>query len=266
MRFDMDALGDSAKTLWLINVAIQAGLLTLLVWRKDYRRFPFFVAYLTVNLLQSAAFAILFTRPGYTSRIAWLFGWGSQGIVVAARACTVAEVCHHVLAPYRGIWAMGWRLLVVLGISVLVLAVAFGRHDLHAGIVTLDLGTELAIASATAILFAFAKYYEVPLREPMRMLGIGLCLYSACYALNDLLLQRYLAGYAEIWNLVGMIAFLGSLALWAWAFRVAVEAEATKPVLLDAEMYPNLIPEMNRRLFVLNEQLSQLWRVDSPRP
>lgn len=260
----MATLGDAAKILWLLNISVQLGLLALLVGRGEHKRFPAFCLYLGVNLLQAAALALLLPASGHVSRVAWKIGWSSQAIVVLARVLAVGELCRHVLARYRGIWALGWRLLGGMALAVLAGAVFFGGLDFRAGIVTLDLGSELAIAAATATLFAFAKYYEVPVEEPMRTMGAAFCLYSCCYVLNDLLLRHYLSNYENIWNLAGMLTFLGTVCLWAWAFRVPAGAEAPKPVLLQADVYRDLIPEMNRRLSKLNEQLSHFWRIESP--
>lgn len=262
----MGDLGEATKILWLLSVSIQLGLLILLAVRREYKRFPAFCAYLTLNLLQAATFALLFSRQGYASRTAWKIGWGSQAIVVAARVFAVGELCRNVLERFRGIWALGWRLLTGMAVLVLVAAVAFGGIDLRAGVVTLDLGSELAIAVVTAGLFAFAKYYEVPVDEPARTMGAAFCLYSCSYVLNDLLLKRYLSSYEEIWNLAGTAAFLATVCLWVWAFRVAAPKPAEKPAMLHPSVYGSLIPEMNRQLSTLNEQLSHFWKVRSPHP
>src|SRR5690348_813299 len=261
MRVGMPSLD---KTLWMLNIAVQVVLLAVLVARKEHRRFPAFCAYLGVNLLQALLFAMMFSFSEYVAPRAWKIGWASQAVVVAARVLAVGELCRHALARYRGVWALGWRLLTGLALGVLVFAVALGGFDLRSGVVTLDLGSELAIAAATAGLFAFAKYYDVLVEEPTRTMGAAFCLYSCCYVLNDLLLKHYLSNYERIWNLAGMAAFFATVCLWGWAFRAPVRSQARKPVLLQPDVYRHLIPEMNRSLADLNEQLSHFWNVRSP--
>ena len=252
------------KMLWMLNISVQLVLLAVLLARKEHRRFPAFCTYLAVNLLQAVLFAVMFSFSGYVTRGAWKIGWASQAVVVAARVLAVGELFRHALARYRGVWALGWRLLAGLAFGVLVSAVVLGGFDLRSGVVTLDLGSELAIAAATAGLFAFAKYYDVVVEEPMRTMGAAFCLYSCCYVLNDLLLKHYLSNYERIWNLAGMAAFLATVCLWGWAFRAPVRSAARRPVLLQPDVYRNLIPEMNRGLADLNEQLSHFWNVRSP--
>lgn len=259
----MASLSEAANTVWVVNVTIQVGLLLLLVSRGEMRKYPAFCTYLAINLLQSGAFFLLYTYGSYSSRAAWQLGWISQGIVVIARAAAAAEVCYHVLGRYRGVWALGWRVLTGTGLLVLIVAISFGRHDLRTGIVTLDIGTELAIAAIMATLFVFARYYDIVLQGPMRLMGAGFCLYSCFFVLNDLFLQHYLADYERAWSFVGTLTFLGSLLLWAWALRSPARDEVAEPALLEPGIYQSLMPEMNQRLWELNKQLGHLWKVES---
>lgn len=260
----MASLNQAANVVWALNVAIQLVLLFLLTSRKEFRRYPAFCSYLAINLLQSGLFVFLYSYGSYHSRAAWELGWISQGMVVIARAVAAVEVCRHVLRRYQGIWALGSRLLAGTGAAVLLVAVTFGRHDLRTGVVTLDLGTELAIAAVMAVLFAFARHYDIFVEEPMRSMGVGFCLYSSFYVLNDLFLQHFLADYAAAWSIAGTVTFLGSLLLWTWAFLSAKRVEAPKPAaLLEEGFYEAVMPEMNRRLLALNKQLGQLWRAES---
>jgi len=247
------------KTAWELSLVLQAVLLGTLVARGLYRRFPMLSIYLALNLLQSAFLLIVYPLAGFHSRFAWVVGWASHGIVVGAKAVAVGEMCHQVLASYRGIWALGWRLLTAGAFAVLVFAIAFGRHDFVVLILTLDLGAELAIATAIAVLFSFAAYYEVPIVEPLRALGLGFCLYSCVHVLNNLILQRFMHPYSAVWNLVGTLTFIATVTIWLRACLKVVPAAETKPVLLDANVYPTLMPEVNGRLISLNEGLRKLW-------
>jgi len=250
------------KLAWELSLVLQAVLLGTLVARGLHRRFPILSVYLALNLLQSVFLLIVYPLAGFHSRFAWVVGWASHGIVAGAKALAVGELCHHVLASYRGIWALGWRVLTAGAVTVLVFAIAFGRHDFLVLILTLDLGAELAIATAIVSLFSFAAYYEVPIVEPLRALGLGFCLYSCVHALNNLVLQRFMNPYAAVWNLVGTLTFFASVTIWLRACLKAAPAAETKPVLLDATVYPTLMPEVNGRLISLNEGLSKLWMTE----
>jgi hypothetical protein len=114
-------------------------------------------------------------------------------------------------------------------------------------------------------LLLFARYYDVAVSPPLRLLAVGLCFYSCVSALNDAILERWLNRYVSLWNALGMTAFLACLLLWSWAFRRPAPQAAAAPLFSSGSVYLNLIPEMNLRLRSLNEQLIEFWRLEAPR-
>jgi hypothetical protein len=259
-------LPSFAKLVWGLAEVLQAVLLLILLMRGRYRCFPALCAYLALNLLQAIVLVfVIYPEAGFSSPLAWRVGWISQGVVVASRAFAVAELCRHVLADFKGLWAFGSRLLALVACLVLGIAISMGQHDFVVLVLTLDLGVELAIASTIVCLFLFAEHYDLELGEPLRSLGFGFCMYSCVYVINDVLMQRFLQRYSEIWNLVGTLTFTASVALWLWAFLRPATAPSERPMLLDAKVYTTLIPEVNHRLSLLNEQLSRIWRRETHR-
>jgi hypothetical protein len=249
---------------WGLGVVLQASLLVALFARGFYRRFPALCAYLLLNLFNAVVLVLfLYPRVGFHSLFAWRLGWISQGIIVVVRAVAVGELCRHVMSRFRGIWALGWRVLGIVAGAVLAVAMSLGRHDFVVLVLTLDLGVELAIAASVVGLFVFAKHYDLAIHEPLRSLGLGFGLYSCVYVVNDIFMQHFMRSYSGIWNFVGTLAFIASVGLWLQAFLRPLPAPASQPVLLDAKVYSTLIPEVNRRLMSLNEQLSQIWKVET---
>jgi hypothetical protein len=115
------------------------------------------------------------------------------------------------------------------------------------------------------VLLLFARYYDVAVKPPLRLLAMWLCLYSCVAALNDAILERWLNKYVSLWNSLDMAAFLACLLLWTWAFRKSPPQGVAAPLFLNRSVYLNLIPEMNLRLRSLNEQLIEFWRLEAPR-
>lgn len=252
------------NALWVLASSLQAALLLTLFIRKLYKSCPALCAYLVLNLVSSLVI-VLFVYPlvGFNSLAAFRIGWASQGIVVAARAVAVGEFCYNVMGKFQGIWALGWRLLSAIAVVVLLAGIGLGRHDLRLLILTTDLGFELAIAATVVGLFVFAKYYDFRISDPLRSLGIGFCLYSCVYVLNDAFLQKFLAHYRDLWNHVGSVAFIASLAIWLRAYLKPVELPKPRVEMLDKDVYGTLMPEVNRRLQQLNDELGRVWKTET---
>ncbi len=216
----------------MVNAVMAAVLLVLLVVRRNYRACPAFFVYILVNFVLGFLVFFIYRRWAFISVTAWRIGWGLQGIVICARALAVAELCRLLLARYRGIWALAWRLLLACAALVLLNSVIAASHSWTLAVPTADRGLELSIATVIVVLLLFARYYQLEASPLARSLAIGFCLYSCFSVLNDTILERLLYHYYLLWNLVGMLAFLLSLLVWTWAFRHTVSQAPFGPALL----------------------------------
>jgi hypothetical protein len=251
--------------LWGLATLLTLTLLARAVVFRQYEKFPLFFLYLAINLLQTAVGIALYQGYGFRSVVVYKIAWTTQGIVVVARALAGAEVCHLVLGKYKGIWALAGRMLSGCGLLVLCLALYFGRSSYQSGVITLEIGLEACIATGIAGLFLFARYYDIPIASETGLLGLGLGLFSSSTILNDLVFERLSRLHSSAWNHVSSGAFVGILLIWMWALRKPFAVKLPEPALRPALVYANLIPQVNRRLAELNEQLAQLWRVESPK-
>jgi hypothetical protein len=252
-------------TLWGSAILLTLLLLARMVISGQHREYRLFSLYLVINLLQSAVGVALYQGYGFTSRFAYPIAWTTQGIVVAARALSAAEVCYLVLGSYKGIWALAVRILSVSGALVLGLSLYFGRNGYQFGILTFEIGLEACIATGTAGMFLFARYYNLPILRVTGLLGLGLGLLSCCKILNDLVLARFATVYGGAWNYASSGAFLVILLMWTWAMLQPAEVRLAIPQLRSATEYAKLIPQVNQRLAELNEHLTQLWHAEWPK-
>jgi len=171
----------------------------------------------------------------------------------------VAEICRRVMGMYRGIWALAWRMLLVIAGLVLLYSWAVARPRWQAAILNSDRGIELAIAGVIVMVFLFAQHYEIQVAPADRYLAIGFLLFSCFTVLNNTLLEGWLERYETLWNLFGTLAFMASLLIWIWAVRETQEEGSLQPEMLSGVAYCTLAPEINFRLKTLNEQLGKLW-------
>ena len=253
------------QMLWVVNIAAGVLLLILLVSRRNYRAFPAFSLYLVTNSTLSVLVFLTYHRWGFTSPSFWWFSWGMRVVAVSARALAVAELCKHLLARYRGIWGLAWRVLLACAASVLIYSCIAARYQWKLALIRTERGLELAIAAVIVAVFVFVRYYGVEAGPADRSLAVGFCLYSFFTVLNDTVLERYLDRYLSLWNLLGMLAYLASLLLWTWALCKPHTAAVAEEALLPAGVYQAIAPQINLRLRLVNEQLRQFWKPEGTR-
>jgi hypothetical protein len=253
------------QLLWAANTGVGIFLLVVLEVRKNYRVYPAFTFYIVMNLTQAALLYATYRRWGFYSVALWRVGWGTQAVVVCARALAVAEVCRHLLGRYPGIWALARRILLACAALVLLYSGLAARHQWKLALVSADRGLELAIAAVIVVLFLFTHYYEVEANPADRLLALGFCLYSCLWVVDNTILERYLNGYAALWVHLQMLAFLASLILWTWALRKSQTETAAQEHLLPLGVYQSVAPQINLRLRSLNDQLYKIWKPEVPR-
>ena len=242
-----------------VTFLLNAGLVVLLLSRKNHKVFPFFFCYVLLNVFQGIALLAVYRIWGFTSLPLILAAWGTQLLVIVVRALAVAEICHRVLAKYLGVWKHARLLLLVASGVIAVLAFGFSRGNWRSAILSFDRGLELAIASTIVLLFVFARYYEVQLEPAVRTLATGFFLYSGFQVLNNTIAERWLTRWAMYWSLLGTLTFIASLLLWIWALRLTIQDATPVPKLLPGDHYRAMSPAINARLKSLNDRLGHLW-------
>ena len=255
----MAEIVPAEKALWALSILLKAGLFAILLYRRNHRVYPYLFTYVLVTLMQSLVLFTTYRVWGFYSPTSRNIAWGVQGLVIAARALAVAEICRRVLARYQGIWALAWRMLLVIAGLVLLYSWAVARPRWQAAILNSDRGIELAIAGVIVMVFLFAQHYEIQVAPADRYLAIGFLLFSCFTVLNNTLLEGWLERYETLWNLFGTLAFMASLLIWIWAVRETQEEGSLQPEMLSGVAYCTLAPEINFRLKTLNEQLGKLW-------
>jgi hypothetical protein len=251
---------------WGLGSLLTLVLLIRMIVGGQFRVYPLFALYLACNFLQAVFAAYLYQRFGFNSKLTYRLVWTSQALVVAARAFVAGELCHNILGKFKGIWAMSARILVACGIMVLCAALYFGKSDYQFMVIRIEIGLESFIATTIVGLFWFARYYQVQIPIATGLLGLGLGLNSCSRILNDAVFEQYVNSYQTVWNYVSSAAFIAILVLWIWALRKAVVLEVAEPRLRPKQVYQNLMPQVNRKLIELNDQMSRLWSTESTRP
>ena len=260
MRLTMLHLALILRVLWLLTLALQVVILLIMTGKKQYRDFPAIYLYLLIGLAESPVLYFVYLTKGFESAAAYWTACIAQGVVVLARWIAVCELCYNILGQFRGVWALTWRVLVVVGSAALVPAIILGGHDYTRIVSTFDLGLEFSIATVLVVFFAFTRFYDIYVLPSLRSIGIAFCLYSCFRAANDTVLQRLLRPYAGTWSVVDGVTYLATLTLIAGAVYVLHAQPARTVKLFPQQVYAQFVPPANERLAALNERLQALLK------
>lgn len=247
--------------LWGISVLAQVFLFALLFLRGHFRKLSAFTGYITLDICQAGVLLALYRRVGFDVPAAEAAAWVSQAATTGAKALAVGEVCRRILRPYRGIWALGWRLLLGVASAVLFYAAISTHGNWTFAILYAQRGLELAIAVVLVFLFLLLHYYVVPVYPALKSIALGFCVYSCFVVLNNSILERWLRPYAILWNAADLLAFLAVVLIWIVALWRPLPSHDEDLSLLPADFYGEFSSEIHARLRKLNERLARLLKI-----
>lgn len=245
----------------VLSTLLEVILLSYLLRRKLHRVHPAFCVYIIAVLGQGLLGALATWHWGVRSQQAWLVYWIAQVVVISARWLAITEIARKVFAEYRGIQRVLKHLLIFVSACVIVYSFAFSQYRWTRMVLNADRSIELFIATFVVCMFAFARYYRLPVLNLERQLAIGFCLYSCTWVINDSIFENKPGAMWELFYYVNVVAYLASLLLWIGAVRAPVEARsAPAETQLSPEMYGQLSEQLNSRLNLLNHRLGHLFR------
>jgi hypothetical protein len=231
--------------------------------RRLYLRLPLFTSYMTLLVTRTLILWWFYLGPGYNSHVTFYYYWVTQSILLAARAAAIAEIAWRTLRGYRGIWALGWRLLGGVALLLLVHAALDARgHSawIATFLVTAERDLELAVVGVLVLMLVICRYYGIRLEPVQQMVALGMGFYSAIQAFNNSVLQAWLPGNFQVWSDIRVVSFLVAQAIWVAALWRPLPVVTHAPALLPQTVYDELSPQMNYRLRVLNQRLLELLR------
>jgi hypothetical protein len=272
--------------LYSSTLGLQVILCALAYARNLHRRLPFFTAYVTLLVTGTLGLQFAYLHFGFRSAGSYDAAWIVTGISVAAQGLAVAELCRYELRAYRGIWALAWRFLAVLAVLFLGNAAvdAWGQVG-RIAIYGLTIERDIAISSIAIVLalLLIRNYYGLILEPLLMWIAVGILVVSIVDVMNNTVLKDTFTGPLvswflgrdasswaglrsrvenanDLWNTIRTSGFIISMCLWCYALRKPLPAPAKNPVLLPAEVYGELSPQVNLRLRAFNDRLLELLK------
>ena len=266
----MSTLTLSVQWLWALSVAAQIAVLATLVAKKHFQQLQYFTFLVFLNLCQAGfLFFLIYVHPTGDHKLYVYMTWASQALTLVAQAFATTEILRLVLGPYKGIWGLGWRLILATSLIDLFFVLALFRGNLEWAFMEADRGYHFIFATAVIACLLLFRHYRVPISTVYKTLLAGFCFYSCVEILiNTVLRNIFSAGYVRyeaVWQLVTMSAFTVIQIAWAVALRNPLPASQTAVKRLPPSVYQQLSPEINLGLRQLNDQLGKFWKVEAPR-
>jgi hypothetical protein len=246
--------------LWAFGTALKVLLCTLVVYRRLYKRFPFFSIYAGLLVAEVGVVWSVYRLWGFNSLFAWYTGWCAVGVVLLARGLVVGELCWTSLRNYPAIWSVVRKVLVFAAVIVLALSAisAYQQKALAAFILTLDRGTEISILVILIGLLGFGTLYDVPLGPVERNLALGIGIYSAFQVINDSFMNEWMNRYFHWWNSTRVVAFDVAIVMWALPLRKALPPAEHAPALLNEQVARRLLRQLLDRMREVTDELKRI--------
>jgi hypothetical protein len=252
--------------------------LCLLIYvRGVSRRLPFFAAYATSLLIGMPVILLVYYNFGFRSTTSYLAIWILVGLQTFARSLAIAELCRYGLHAYRGIWAVTWRVLVLLVALFLAHAArdAWGQPNwISMYVLTIERDLEISSILILFTILFIRKYYGLSLEPLQKWIAVGMLTFSVINICNNTVARYLLAGFMsnflqmrsqvesanKWWNVIRDFAFVLSTGIWCFAMRKPLPAPTQDPELLPESVYGELSPALNLRLRAFNDRLQELLK------
>lgn len=264
----MRSLSLYVQWLWAGSVLTQLFVLFFLLMKASFRKLPFFTAYVVLNICQAGFLAVVYYLWGIDSATPKMLAWYSEYVTLLAQALATGEILSVTLKPYRGIWGLGWRALIITSTLVLICVAMAARGQSGSALwFELNRGYHLTFASALIACLLLVRYYSIPVPVAYKMILGGFCFYSCTEILVNTILQALLKksfyAYQPIWQFSSTFSFVLVQVVWAVALRKPLPVEDRQTAAVSDSDYQRLSPEINEHLRLLNEKLARLWKLEA---
>ncbi len=214
--------------LWVTEPLLESVVVAAMIWRKAYRQFPWFFAYMVAEVLQ-----ICILYPLRDSQTAYFYAFcATAALSLGLGFAVIHEIFVSVFRPYHTLRDLGsilfkWAGLVMLLVAIIVSASGQALHKEPLVEGTLILQRSIRVVQCGLILFLllFSKYLGISWRQR----SFGIALGFGTYATIDLsVVALHLGAHIsdDVLNLITMTAYIAAICIWiAYSFGKEVSRE-----------------------------------------
>jgi hypothetical protein len=214
----------SAVILGLIPPVLQTCLVAILLFRRVYRKFPFFTAYtLFAVCAEICKLSFVLLHRQNTMKYFYLY-WGLEAVYAVLGFAAIHEVFHHVFENFA---TLGWFkfllpavAITMLGISVLIAALhrPLDMGRLEEGIFSLQIAVRCLQLGIFALIFWLARFFDLDYRQYAFGIAAGFGIAAAGILLGALVRTGLGLKFIIFFQYVPPVSYCVAVTVWLASF------------------------------------------------
>jgi len=236
------------QVLWFAHPVLQSIAAGIVIWRKLYRKFPVFLAYLVWQVL---VFGIVFSAYTWGNYPSYFYGyWVCSIISLVIGFKVIHEIFLDVFRPYHALKDLGsvlfkWAALVMILVAIVVAAASSvsAEGPLVESVITVQRCVRVIQVGLILLLLVFSKYVGVSWRQ----FSFGLSLGFGGFALVELLVVALYASdriSQTTGDLANMAAYNLSILVWLAYCLIKSPAREAVNTLLTSQRWDSSLGDI----------------------
>lgn len=218
---------------WFAALLLQAILAGILVFKKMWNRFPFFVTYSVASMLSTLTlYSLYFAAVSRTlySRTYWF----SEALGIFLGLAVVWEVFRHLLSPYPALKRLAKQIfrgavafLILLGCVVIYFQSFGDPNRIKTALFVMEQAGRILEVGLLLFLFIFASAFGLHWRQYVFGIALGLGIFITVELVAVTMMVQFGPATMSIFKVIRTISYSSSLFIWI-AYILAPEL-ATSP-------------------------------------
>lgn len=203
---------------WIAALLLQAVLTGILLVKRTWKKFPFFVAYCLANLVLGLA---CYAAHGWFPRFYFTIYWVKEALGVLLGLAVVYEIFRHLFRPYPALRRLATQIFHVAVVLLVLLGciVAYQQHSgetypLMAACLAMEQVTRIIEVGLLGFLFLFASAFGLHWRQYVFGMALGLGVFAAVELVAVTMRLQFGFTANSMFNVVRTISFNSSLFIW----------------------------------------------------
>ena len=211
--------------LWIVRPLLQAVLLAVMIWRKQYRVFPIFVLYIGHGVLQTIVLLAMDYAPFINGRQYFMAYTVGSVVATALSFGVIYEVFKHVVRDYPALRALGITVFRWVGVLLMLLTIVLawfapgtGAGQVMAKFYVIERTVSLLQSALLISLLLFSRYFSISWRSHAFGIALGFGIYAsvnlAVYAIRARIEPAGTNSVTDLLTLTIGAVYLCSVVVW----------------------------------------------------